>query len=272
MQHTRVAGDGANSSQSLQKQMTHDEIVNWLRETDPPRLEQLWRKADLARQENVGGEVHLRGLIELSNHCVRLCGYCGLRAENSGLTRYRMSEDEILHCAKKAVAFKYGTVVLQAGEDLGISCQWMEHIVRRIKAETPLAITLSLGERDDEELAAWRDAGADRYLLRFETGNRKLYERIHPPRHADRPSDRIAMLATLRRLGYEVGSGVMIGIPGQTFDDLANDIELFAKLDLDMIGAGPYLPHPDTPLGAAEQPTTISPEEQVPGDELTTYR
>jgi len=252
--------------------MTHDEIVNWLRETDPTRLERLWLDADRLRQDNVGGEVHLRGLIEVSNYCVRLCGYCGLRAENGGVSRYRMTEDEVLECAAKAAEFKYGTVVLQSGEDPGLSRDWVERLVRRIKAETSLAITLSLGERDDEELAAWRAAGADRYLLRFETCNRELYERIHPPRRADKPSDRIAMLGMLRRLGYEVGSGVMIGIPGQTFDDLANDIELFAKLDLDMIGVGPYLPHPDTPLGTDDNGPDISPDEQVPGDESTTYK
>ena len=106
----------------------------------------------------------------------------------------------------------------------------MADLVRRIKAETPLAVTLSLGERDDEELAAWREAGADRYLLRFETSNRALYERIHPPRPGDASRTASPCCGTLRRLGYEVGSGVMIGIPGQTYDDLADDIELFAAL------------------------------------------
>jgi biotin synthase len=258
--------------------MTHDEIADWLRETDVSRLDRLWREADRVRQENVGDDVHLRGLIELSNHCVRLCGYCGLRAENRGLKRYRMSAEDILACARKAVDFGYGTVVLQSGEDPNITPSWMESIVRHIKSETPLAITLSLGERDDDELAAWHRAGADRYLLRFETCNRQLYEHIHPPRRSHQSCDRIAMLDTLRGLGYEVGSGVMIGIPGQTYDDLANDIELFARLDLDMIGVGPYLPHPDTPLGAlGEQPPKPTAEqvpaaEQVPGDELTTYK
>jgi biotin synthase len=150
----------------------------------------------------------------------------------------------------------YGTVVLQAGEDPGITADWMAELVREIKRATPLAVTLSLGERDEEELALWRQAGADRYLLRFETSNRALYERIHPPPpangHPGRDSDRIALLGTLRRLGYEVGSGVMIGIPGQSYDDLARDIELFRTLDLDMIGVGPYLAHPDTPLEMAE--------------------
>jgi biotin synthase len=213
----------------------------------------------------------LRGLIELSNQCVRLCGYCGLRAGNLGLTRYRMPDEEIVDCARKAVQFGYGTVVLQSGEDPGLTCQRIADLVRRIKAETRLAVTLSLGERDDEELAAWRQAGADRYLLRFETSNRSLYERIHPPRPGQ-PSDRLAILGTLRRLGYEVGSGVMIGIPGQTYEDLADDIELFGRLSLDMIGMGPYLRHPGTPLGDRDAWPDAPAEQQVPASEEMTYK
>ena len=167
--------------------MQRGEILYWLRQPDPARLADLWRLADRMRQQHVGGEVHLRGLVEMSNYCVRLCGYCGLRAGNLGLTRYRMSDEEIMACVRKAVEFGYGTVVLQSGEDPELTCQRIARLVERIKAETPLAVTLSLGERDDEELAAWRRAGADRYLLRFETSNRTLYERIHPPR-ADVPS------------------------------------------------------------------------------------
>jgi biotin synthase len=226
---------------------TRPEILGWLRENDSQRLAELWRDADRVRQEFVGGEVHLRGLVELSNYCVRLCGYCGLRAPNRKLERYRMTEDEVLECAQKAVQFGYGTVVLQSGEDPGLTCDWLVKVIRRLKAETPLAVTLSLGERSESEIAAWRKAGADRYLLRFETSNRVLYEAIHPPKNGE-ISDRPAILRKLREMGYEVGSGVMIGIPGQTYGDLADDIELFASLDLDMIGVGPYLVHPDTPL------------------------
>jgi biotin synthase len=281
--------------------MQRNEILNWLRETDSAGLDDLWRLADRTRQQFVGGEVHLRGLIELSNHCVRLCGYCGLRAGNAGLQRYRMSDDEVLECVRKAVEFGYGTVVLQAGEDPGMSGQRITGLVRRIKADTPLAVTLSLGERNEDELAAWREAGADRYLLRFETSNRGLYERIHPRRRLEDaeakaaaqgdspifvdhgfaavpakigtvPHHRIAILATLARLGYEVGSGVMIGIPGQTYDDLADDIEWFSRLNLDMIGVGPYLPHPDTPLADRGAWPPASDGEQVPASEEMTYK
>lgn len=251
--------------------LDHNEIVSWLRETDDARLADLWRLADQTRQQHVGGEVHLRGLIELSNYCVRLCAYCGLRAPNQNITRYRMPADEVFTCARQAVAFGYGTVVLQSGEDPGLTRDDVAEVVRRIKAELPLAVTLSLGERSDEDLAAWREAGADRYLLRFETSNRQLYDRIHPPRHGA-SSDRVAILRRLRELGYEVGSGVMIGIPGQTYADLAGDIELFGELDLDMIGVGPFLVHPDTPLGDPDFHPLVLGEDQVPSNELMTYK
>jgi biotin synthase len=251
--------------------MTRNEILRWLREVDEDRLEQLWQRADVARRRHVGEAVHLRGLIEFSNYCGRLCHYCGLRLENRRLKRYRMSAAEVMECARQAVAFGYGTVVLQSGEDYGLNVAWMSDLLRRIKKETPLAVTLSLGERDEDELDDWRKAGADRYLLRFETSNPTLYERFHPPL-AGRRQDRIAILRLLRRLGYEVGSGVMIGIPGQTYEDLANDLELFRDLDLDMIGVGPFLPHPDTPLGQAGGGHADAGAEQAPNSELMTYK
>ena len=124
---------------------------------------------------HVGDAVHLRGLVEISNFCARQCAYCGLRAGNTGLTRYRMPADEILGAARQAVKFGYGTVVLQSGEDYGLTTRWLADVIRRIKRETPLAVTLSLGERPDRRLAVWRAAGADRYLLRFETSDRDLF-------------------------------------------------------------------------------------------------
>jgi len=251
--------------------LTRREILGWLRENDPARVAELWRLADDTRHRCVGEDVHLRGLIEISNHCVRQCAYCGIRAGRRELERYRMTSAEILVAARLAETLGYGTVVLQAGEDPGLTPAFVADVVRRLKGDTPLAVTLSLGERDDAEFALWREAGADRYLLRFETANRELYDRIHPSRD-DRPSDRLGQLRRLRKLGYEVGSGVMVGIPGQTWDDLAADIVLFAELDLDMIGVGPYLPHPDTPLGGAAAVAAAPGGAQVPGDEETTLR
>lgn len=252
--------------------MQRNELLAWLREDDSTKLADLWRLADQTRQKYVGGEVHLRGLVEISSHCVRLCGYCGLRAGNRGLQRYRMSDDEVLDCAATAVDFGYGTVVLQAGEDPELTGDRVAELVRKIKAEFPLAVTLSLGERDEWELAAWRAAGADRYLLRFETSNRALFERIHPPRNGRQPVDRMDILTVIRCLGYEVGSGVMIGIPGQSYDDLADDLEWFARLNLDMIGVGPYLRHPDTPLADASRCPELPEGIQVPSTELMTYK
>lgn len=228
--------------------MRHSELRQWLREGDESRLAELYAKADAVRRAHVGDEVHLRGLVEISNHCVRQCLYCGIRAGRSDLPRYRMTAEEILECARAAVGFGYGTLVMQAGEDPGLSTDFIAEVIRAIKRETPLAVTLSLGVRDVEELRAWREAGADRYLIRFETSNAELYARIHPHRPGQQ-LDRLQLLGELRTLGYEVGSGVMVGIPGQTFDDLANDLLLFQQLDLDMIGVGPYLADPNTPLG-----------------------
>ena len=255
--------------------MQRDEILDWLRETDPARLADLWRLADRTRQEYVGGEVHLRGLIELSNYCVRLCGYCGLRAGNVGLTALSHvgRRDHGLRREGRRVSATEPSCSSRA-KIPELTRQRIAGLVERIKAETPLAVTLSLGERDDEELAAWRQAGADRYLLRFETSNRTLYERIHPPRAEQSAPIAIGwrFSATLRRLGYEVGSGVMIGIPGQTYDDLADDIELFARLDLDMIGVGPYLRHPDTPLADRDAWPDAADGRQVPASEEMTYK
>jgi biotin synthase len=243
-------------------------ILRWLTETDTSRLDDLWREADRVRKDHVGDEVHLRGLIEISNHCLRQCHYCGLRAGNRDITRYRMTADEIVACAKQARSFGYGTVVLQAGEDDGLTLEAVAEIVKRIKAEAAVAVTLSLGERTVEELRAWHEAGADRYLLRFETSNSELFSRMHPPRGGQRPS-RMSLLRQLGSLGYEVGSGVMIGIPGQSYDDLASDLELFRELDLDMIGVGPFIAHPATPFGKVEP---ADPAGQVPASEIMTYK
>jgi biotin synthase len=246
-------------------------IERWLRVEDDETLQSLYRDADEVRRANVGDQVHLRGLVEVSNHCVRRCGYCGLNASNRNIQRYRMTLGEISGCAARAKDLGYGTVVLQAGEDYGLSRDWIVDVVRTIKRQTGLAVTLSLGERPYEDLCAWKEAGADRYLLRFETSDPALYASIHPPLPG-RESDRIEILRQLRELGYEVGSGVMIGIPGQTYRSLSEDIDLFRSLDLDMIGAGPYIPHPDTPLGAADRPAAIHPVDQVPNTEMMTYK
>jgi len=244
----------------------------WLTEHDSAALDALWRRADQVRRSHVGNEVHLRGLIEVTNYCVRECAYCGIAACAGPLPRYRMTHDEILACARQGRDFGFGTVVLQGGEDPGVSRAFVAGVVRAIKRETGAAITLSLGERSDEDLRAWREAGADRYLLRFETTDLALYRRIHP-NLSGTVSDRFGRLLRMREMGYEIGTGVMVGVPGQTWDTLADDIWAFRGYDIDMIGIGPYLPSPRTPLaGALGQELAAAPGDQVPNDEPTTLK
>jgi biotin synthase len=238
--------------------MDLETILRWLREEDSEKLDQLWEAADRTRREQVGEEVHLRGLIEISNHCRRDCLYCGIRAQNANIERYRMTHEEIMECVAKAIEFGYGTIVLQAGEDPRLDQEWVTELIRRIRGESDLGVTLSLGERSEEELLAWREAGANRYLLRFETSNQALFHDIHPPLGEKQAPNRLVLLERLREYGYEVGSGVMVGIPGQSFEDLAHDIHLFGQLRLHMIGCGPFLPHPDTPLGRKSPETRSS--------------
>jgi biotin synthase len=278
---------GKGRTEPALKSLTRDEALSWLKEEEEWKLDFLWQEADRVRKEHVGDEVHLRGLIELSNYCRRDCLYCGIRGSRK-MKRYRMTEDEVMDCARTVQKLEYGTVVLQSGEDLGLTGDFITNLVRRIKTETELAVTLSLGERGLEELKEWRAAGADRYLLKHETSDPELFRRIHPPAEEERrvkseerrgeardmtesvadsdrsssfPNLRVELLKRARALGYEIGSGVMVGIPGQSYGSLVDDIMLFRDLDLDMIGCGPFVPHPDTPLG---QSRVQSPESQVP--------
>lgn len=251
--------------------LTKLEILQWLKESRPSLLQDLFSVANSVRKQSVGDAVHLRGLIEVSSYCQRQCMYCGLRLGNRNLTRYRMTREEILACARQAVALGYGTVVMQAGEDDALTAEWIADIVRTIKREMPLAVTLSLGEQSERVYALWRDAGADRYLLRFETSDHFLFRTVHPERHPGSP-DRLTLLRSLKLLGYEVGGGVMVGIPGQSFKSLANDVLAFQALDLDMIGIGPYIPHPATPLGTGKLRPFIDPDQQVPATEEMVYK
>ncbi|MCC6160233.1 MAG: [FeFe] hydrogenase H-cluster radical SAM maturase HydE [Deltaproteobacteria bacterium] len=245
-------------------------IEAWLCEGDPIRLEELWIAADEMRREHVGDAVHLRGLVEISNHCVRQCLYCGIRAGHRELVRYRLTMSEVLECAHEAVRRGYGTLVVQAGEDPGWTRDSVCDLIRRVKSETGLAVTLSLGERDDDEILAWKNAGADRYLLRFETSDRALFARIHPGRvHV--AGDRVQRLRELRRMGFEIGGGVMVGIPGQSYASLADDVMTFRELDLDMIGVGPFLAHPATPMGRGEI-ASLPVGEQVPATKEMTCK
>lgn len=248
--------------------MNTDQIYQWLTDEDPVALNPLWQQADGVRRDHVGDAVHLRGLIEISNHCQRQCSYCGIRAGNNSVQRYRMSQDEILACARAGEQLGYGTVVLQAGESQLLDADWVSKLVTRLKQQTNLAITLSLGERSREELTAWHSCGADRYLLRFETSNKELFQQIHPPL-GHIPSDRIALLETLQQIGYATGSGMLVGIPGQSYQDLVNDLLLLKQLKLHMVGIGPYVPDPATPLGQQMLSSPPAIDNVVPSESLT---
>ncbi len=207
----------------------------------------LLESADRVRSKWVGDTVHLRGIVEFSNFCIQNCLYCGLRRGNRALTRYRMGLSDILAAAEKVRERGYGTVVLQSGEDPWFTQDRVADLVRNIKRKTRLSITLSLGERSYEDYETWKEAGADRYLLKHETASPDLYRHLRPGREL---GERLRCLKWLKELGYEVGSGNMVGLPGQTDQDLVQDIQLFKELDFDMIGISPFIPHPRTPLAA----------------------
>lgn len=199
------------------------------------------------RREYCGDTVHIRGIIEFSNVCVRSCLYCGLRKENRALPRYRMTEKQILETVDFIASSGVSTVVLQSGDDPGFPAPAICSIIRRVKSRYPaMAVTLSVGERPRAEYRAFRQAGADRYLLKHETANPRLYEFIHPGQNLE---GRLATLQYLRGLGFEVGAGMVVGLPGQTLEDLADDILLLKSLNADMAGIGPFIPQKDTPLG-----------------------
>jgi biotin synthase len=225
--------------------LSHGEIVRFLKEDDLATLAKLYAAADDVRALHAGEEIHVRALINFSNHCRRNCRYCGLRRGNAGLARYRMSPREIVAAACGAAAKGYRTVVLQSGEDEHFTEAVVAGIIRGIKDGCDAAITLSVGERPYRTLKAWFNEGADRYLLKHETSDPDLYEQLHPDLKFD---DRIGTLRNLKEIGYQTGSGIMVGIPGQTYESVANDILLFQELDIDMIGCGPYIHNPKTPL------------------------
>ena len=220
--------------------LTKSEIIELLNSDG----KELYKYSDRVRQENVGDGVHLRGLIEFSNICKCSCKYCGLRSPNNRADRYRLEPDDIIKYAQNGVELGYKTVVLQSGEDNYYDTDKLCHIISEIK-KNDIAITLSIGERTREEYQAFKDAGADRYLLRIETTDKELYKFLHP--HMDF-NNRVRCLKDIKDIGYEVGTGCLVGLPNQTIDSLADDILFFKSLGADMVGIGPFIPHPETPL------------------------
>ena len=227
-------------------QLTEAELVRLL--TDPDAAVPLYAAADRVRQKYVGDQVELRGLIEFSNICKQNCLYCGLRRDNRQIPRYRLDGETIFEFGRRAAELGYKTLVMQSGEDEAFSPERLAPVLTELK-KLGVALTLSIGEKSREEYAALRAAGADRYLLRIETTDKALYEKLDPGMSWD---NRVRCLRDLKELGYEVGTGSLVGLPGQTVESMARDVLFFQELDADMVGIGPFIPNPDTPLASAD--------------------
>lgn len=208
--------------------------------------QELFAAADRVREHYVGDGVHLRGLLEFTNICKQNCLYCGLRRDNGNVERYRIAPETMIEFARKASEYGYKTLVLQSGEGECYTVSEMVQIIKAIK-QLDVAITLSIGEKTTEEYRAYKEAGADRYLLRIETTDRALYQAMHPGMSFD---NRVRCLRDLKQLGYELGTGCLVGLPGQSLDSLADDILFFKEIGADMLGIGPFIPNQDTPLAA----------------------
>lgn len=230
-----------------EKNLSDRDIKQLLETITREERELLASRARAVREEQYGKDVYVRGLIEFTNICKNDCYYCGIRKSNGQVQRYRLTPEEILNCAREGYELGFRTFVLQGGEDGWFSGEQLEEIIRSIKKEYPdCAITLSVGERTREDYARWYEAGAERYLLRHETANEEHYKKLHPPVMSWK--NRRKCLFTLREIGYQVGAGFMVGSPGQTVDNLVEDLRFLQELRPHMIGIGPYLSHPDTPF------------------------
>ena len=204
----------------------------------------LFALASEVRKNAVGDRVNLRGIIEFSNHCRQNCLYCGLRRDNHQVTRYRLDYDTILNTAKEAIKVGYRTIVLQCGEDPKLDKALVAKIVREIR-QLGAAVTLSCGEWDEDTYKLWRHAGANRYLMKQESADKVLYAYLRPNRTLE---ERLSHHQALRQLGYQVGSGSMVGLPHQTYETLADDLCLMREYEIEMSGIGPFIPHQETPL------------------------
>ena len=213
-------------------------------------LHETLRAAAVKRRKAVyGNKVYTRGLIEISSICKNDCLYCGIRCSNKNAERYRLTPEEIVQCAEEGYALGFRTFVLQGGEDPFFSDGVLVPLIETLKARHPdCAVTLSLGERSEESYQALFDAGADRYLLRHETATKAHYEKLHPPQMSF--ARRMRCLQALRKIGYQVGAGFMVGSPFQTADDLGRDLAFLQSFQPEMCGIGPFIPHKDTPFHA----------------------
>ncbi|HOH98225.1 MAG TPA: [FeFe] hydrogenase H-cluster radical SAM maturase HydE [Candidatus Cloacimonadota bacterium] len=225
------------------------EILRLLALTDKQEIQDLFQQAYAVKKQYVGTKVYFRGIIELSNYCVKNCYYCGIRKDNPHVQRFTLCKDEVVESALWAFKQDYGSVVIQSGERSDEAfTEFIEDILYTLKEKTggKLGITLSLGEQSRETYQRWYSAGAHRYLLRIETSNPELYKKLHPADHDWQ--QRLNCLRTMKDIGYQAGTGVMIGLPFQSLEHLADDVLFFYDEDIDMIGMGPYIPHEETPL------------------------
>jgi len=231
--------------------MNRNEIIEKLSLSEPTEIAALYAQANAVKTATIGNKVYLRGLIEFSNICGKNCYYCGIRRENKAVKRYELSDEEVLFAVDFAWKNRYGSVVLQSGEQQTAHfTKRITNILRQIKKFTnnEVGITLSCGEQSAETFRQWFDAGAHRYLLRIETSNKELYYKLHPNNKQHSFENRLAAIEHLQNEGYQVGTGVMIGLPFQTIGHLADDLLFFKSMNVDMVGMGPYLEHSQTPL------------------------
>ena len=227
------------------KEYTKQDIVSLLKITDKSALSDLYKLANTIREKYTGIYVDLRGSIQFSTFCSKNCLHCGIRKSNDRSERYRMDKNQLLKYAVLAEKSGYKTILFKSGEDDQFDIETVTDIIKTIKRTTKLSIALGIGERPEIEYKLMREAGADKYTLNHETSDPILYRKLHPD---TKYSNRIKSLRALKQLGFETGSGIKIGLPGQTFESLANDILLFKELDIDLIEIVPYIAHPDTPL------------------------
>ncbi|HOQ17716.1 MAG: [FeFe] hydrogenase H-cluster radical SAM maturase HydE [Epulopiscium sp.] len=227
-----------------QNNLEDKELLELLKGINEEDIVYLKLKALETRKKYYGDKVFLRGLIEFTNYCSRNCSYCGIQAGNKYAKRYRLTLDQILECCETGYILGYRTFVLQGGEDPYYSDEKMVEIIKQIKNKYPdCAITLSLGEKSYESYKKYYEAGADRYLLRHETADKELYEKIHPGASFE---NRIQCLWNLKEIGYQVGAGFMVGLPNQTYEHYVKDLRFLKELEPHMVGIGPFIPHKDT--------------------------
>lgn len=233
------------------QELTREEFLTLLSNRNTETDLYARRLARGVRQKIYGDQVYIRGLIEFTSYCRNDCYYCGLRRSNHAAQRYRLTEEDILSCCQQGYELGFRTFVLQGGEDGYFTGERLAGLVRHIKKQYPdCALTLSVGERTEEEYRAFWKAGADRYLLRHETADETHYRILHPePLSLQHRKD---CLRTLKKLGFQTGAGFMVGSPGQTAETLAEDFLFLKELDPEMVGIGPFISHKDTPFRSRE--------------------